>query len=946
MVFTTSRDAVLRSCTFLGCGLYEAAQREGAVFSGELVPFGAGQVLGPGRVALFVLSAPVPSTRLTVEVELAAPASVPVEGVVWEAWRGTRWERCEVEDGTGGFVRSGAVTVTVPAVHGAAAVRLDTDPAEGMLRELRAADVGLVRCSFEGVQEGRVAVAGAVLGSGVSVLVPVVQAQVVEGEELGVSSGLPGQRFVLARRPLPDAGPMVAESVVGGERLEWVRVESLAGSGPGDRHFVVDPVLGEVVFGPRVKEAAGVRQRGAVPVEGAVLRMVRYLTGGGVRGNVAARSITVLRTPVPLVAGVSNPEPTTGGTQEESLAACVGRVPLTDAAGPGRAVTAAEYEERTLVAPDGVVRAHFVDPRRGALRTPFRETRTWTPAEAELTFTGVPEGGVPRGTVAATKADDGAADPHGPWDQKDPGGPWGVRFVTLRQVVPERTAAGFAAGARDGTGWGAWRSGVVAGAADRLLVAVPPLCARRAPVVRLHSPAAGGAAAAGPGMGLVEVSVWGADGRWEVAGTVKVRRAGAGWEVALYRAERWAQVVVVGGPPVLDPPVPGLPDHAAAWVRIRSAPAIGGAGTPQPTADAAESLVAPGMRVVVADSLCTVPARQVRYIPAGTSIEPASDGAPDMVRRLPAPGFPITGGKPSIRVTPAGGTVQEWTVVDTFAASGPADRHVMINASSGEIRFGSGEFGAIPETDASLAVGVSDSALPDGTSGYLASVGQAGNVAAGTITTLISSGLDGVEVTNERSGRGGADGSTEVTSPSGGVGLLAVPAVAADARGHLPYRALLPSLECRRAVARALLPGTPPAVPVEVAAPGYRGIAVDAWLVGQMRMLPSQRERLQEQAQAALYAYFNPLTGGPEGNGWPLGRPVHAGDAYGVLCALEGVAQVTSVQLYPADPVTGRRGAPVQRIDLTDLSTLYSTEHHVEVSDPLDPYPGASQPNP
>ena len=43
----------------------------------------------------------------------------------------------------------------------------------------------------------------------------------------------------------------------------------------------------------------------------------------------------------------------------------------------------------------------------------------------------------------------------------------------------------------------------------------------------------------------------------------------------------------------------------------------------------------------------------------------------------------------------------------------------------------------------------------------------------------------------------------------------------------------------------------------------------------------------------ALSKFFDPLHGGPEGTGWPLGRPVYASEVYEVV---EGVAAVDHVE--------------------------------------------------
>ena len=81
----------------------------------------------------------------------------------------------------------------------------------------------------------------------------------------------------------------------------------------------------------------------------------------------------------------------------------------------------------------------------------------------------------------------------------------------------------------------------------------------------------------------------------------------------------------------------------------------------------------------------------------------------------------------------------------------------------------------------------------------------------------------------------------------------------------------------------------------------------------------------------ALYTYFNPVIGGPEGLGWPFGRPAHVGEVYSVLQRLRGIELVEDVRLFGADPVTGQRGQAVQRLELQPNALVYSYEHQVLV---------------
>ena len=61
----------------------------------------------------------------------------------------------------------------------------------------------------------------------------------------------------------------------------------------------------------------------------------------------------------------------------------------------------------------------------------------------------------------------------------------------------------------------------------------------------------------------------------------------------------------------------------------------------------------------------------------------------------------------------------------------------------------------------------------------------------------------------------------------------------------------------------------------------------------------------------ALNRYFDPLTGGPDGTGWPFGRPVQAGEVYAVLQQLPGTELVEDVVLFACRP--GHRQARGRR---------------------------------
>jgi hypothetical protein len=88
---------------------------------------------------------------------------------------------------------------------------------------------------------------------------------------------------------------------------------------------------------------------------------------------------------------------------------------------------------------------------------------------------------------------------------------------------------------------------------------------------------------------------------------------------------------------------------------------------------------------------------------------------------------------------------------------------------------------------------------------------------------------------------------------------------------------------------------------------------------------------LQTDALDALYHYFHPISGGPDGSGWPFGRPVHVGEVYSVLQGLRGTELVEDARLFGADPVTGQRGQAVQRLVIEPHALVFSYEHQVLV---------------
>lgn len=185
---------------------------------------------------------------------------------------------------------------------------------------------------------------------------------IVDDEVLGSSDGTPNATYAVTDPPIVDAEVWVdertalsadardrfatkwpdrieIEPVAGtGDDRVWVRWKPVAdflSSGEDDRHYVVDRVAGEIVFG---NDTAG-----RIPPHGEDNIRVSYRTGGGGAGNVPPGAVDDLVSGIPLVEDVENPVAAGGGADAESTAAVLERAPR-ELRDRGRAVTAADFE--------------------------------------------------------------------------------------------------------------------------------------------------------------------------------------------------------------------------------------------------------------------------------------------------------------------------------------------------------------------------------------------------------------------------------------------------------------------------------------------------------------------------------------------------------------------------------------------------------------------------
>jgi predicted phage baseplate assembly protein len=192
----------------------------------------------------------------------------------------------------------------------------------------------------------------------------------------------------------PDEVVEIEESP--GEWTSWKPRADFSESGHQDRHFVCDPLARQVRFGLAIRQPDGtVSQKGMIPPQGARIRMPRYRSGGGTKGNVGPRTLTVLKSPIPYVDRVTNRDAAHGGTDKESLEHAKLRG-VREWRTRNRAVTTEDFETLAREASSAVARAKCLqarpgqeDPPPGTVRlllVPTRAKNVDRPSHKDLTL--------------------------------------------------------------------------------------------------------------------------------------------------------------------------------------------------------------------------------------------------------------------------------------------------------------------------------------------------------------------------------------------------------------------------------------------------------------------------------------------------------------------------------------------------------------------------------
>lgn len=367
VVFTTSQDLVISPPKLVGA-MTTTVNGDRATDVWDTVRYDpkgvscfASPQLTPGDAFLLAFGESLAGTALRLSFTAEAegigvdPRNPPL---IWEVWNGEAWLTCQVtEDTTGGLNRGGEVVLLVPVEH--ELLTVGNIAAYWLRVRLLAPEPG--QPTYQVSPKVRAIVAETLGGT-----VAAEHSENIPAETIGRSDGRPAQAFEVSHAPvLPRRDGEVVTVTDPDGTVEWREVDNFAASGPDDRHFVWDSGSGIVRFGPRVRYADGsVRQHGRIPRDGAEVRVTGYRHGGGARGNVGARTLTVMRSTVPFIRTAVNLAPAIGGVDAETTAEARVRAPLTLRTGQ-RAVTAGDYERLTLESSVEVARARCLSAKRG-----------------------------------------------------------------------------------------------------------------------------------------------------------------------------------------------------------------------------------------------------------------------------------------------------------------------------------------------------------------------------------------------------------------------------------------------------------------------------------------------------------------------------------------------------------------------------------------------------
>ncbi len=312
---------------------------------------------------------------------------------------------------------------------------------------------------------------------------------------------------------------------------------------------------------------------------------------------------------------------------------------------------------------------------------------------------------------------------------------------------------------------------------------------------------------------------------------------------------------------------------------------------------------------------------------------PVLPGTVDLVIDAPDPAdlFDIDPARP-------GAGPPQWTEVADLAGSRPYERHFVLDESTGVLTFGDGVHGAaVPDGfrhvlavsyrtggGAATAVPAAAGFVPRGTIAGLSEVGNARPAAGGFDAEPIESLLRrGPGLLRAReSAVTAADAEVLAVDATGAVGrVIALPGL--DARGVVrPGRITLlvvsapgadaPGADTLRAVREAIAAADRPLAPLgsTVVVEAARYVPVELEIAVRLAGTADAPETVRAVVTAAN-RYLDPVSGGDDGRGWPLGQAIRYRRLFATVAAVTGVDAVVWLTGQVAGrPVPACRYAP------------------------------------
>jgi predicted phage baseplate assembly protein len=339
----------------------------------------------------------------------------------------------------------------------------------------------------------------------------------------------------------------------------------------------------------------------------------------------------------------------------------------------------------------------------------------------------------------------------------------------------------------------------------------------------------------------------------------------------------------------------------------------------------------------------------------------ASDGRPNQVFKTA--GKPILDGTLLLEVDEGEGFVP-WTQVPDFFGSGEDDTHYVLNRSTGEVRFGDGDQGRIPVANAGEPNNIRATT-------YRIGGGARGNVEPGALNSLLTTfaGVAADQVTNLFAAGGGSDEESLADAQIRAAGTLRTrdravtpedfERLAVESGNIARAKALplshpdFPGVQVPGVTSVVVVPNVPGDAPTPnpvtlhavcqyldarrllttelyVVPPCYRTVTITAELIAED---DADLASVQEQADATIERYFDPLTGGEDssvevpGSGWPFGGGVYYSQVIRRLL-VDGVKRIASLSLQ----LDGETAEPCGDLLIDPDVLLVNGDHQITVN--------------